>query len=39
MSGWAFAGVGEAFPIDGIVHVGLMVRAVEVLAIPASETR
>lgn len=33
---WARGGVVEVVGVDGVVHVGLVVRAVEVLAIPAS---
>lgn len=35
---WARRSVGEAITLDRIKHVGLMVRTIEVLAIPASNS-
>jgi hypothetical protein len=34
--GWAGSGVGESFALDSVVHVRLVIGAVEVLTIPAS---
>jgi hypothetical protein len=36
MGGWTGGGVSEAVHGDGVVHVGLVVGGVEVLAIPAA---
>jgi hypothetical protein len=37
--GWALGRVGETLGVDGVVHVGFVVWAVEVLAVPASMSR